>query len=54
MSAERALPVDERPTVPAPDSEAERSFEAEVQRISGGSWSQIRVRKPIRKEGLLR
>lgn len=35
------LPVDERPTVPAAQSEAERSFEAEIERIAGvgGTWS---------------
>lgn len=52
--AEREPYADEAPTVPATASEAERSFEAEIERLSGGSWSAIRVTKPIRKEGLSR
>jgi len=55
VSAERALAPDERPTVPAPASDAERSFEEEVARLSGGhGWSgKFRVSKQ-RKEGLPR
>lgn len=52
--ADRAPYPDERPTVPAPASEAERSFEEEIARL-GGSWSgKFRVAKKAKKEGLSR